>query len=212
MNAPRLAVAAAVVAVSAGTAAAQVESDPVLIDRIAAVVNDGIVLQREVDARVALLVTAQVGEDDDATAKLALDALVEEELVGQAARAVGLTITDEEVSTAISQIMAANNINDDQLKVALAAQGYTMASYRESIRRELIRFRMVAYVVQPAVQITDQHVKEAYDHLKSINGEAVGKFEDVKDAIYNQLYQEATSNGTQQWLDQLRHEAFIELR
>jgi peptidyl-prolyl cis-trans isomerase SurA len=212
MNAPRLAAATLIVALCPGAAAAQVESDPVLVDSIAAVVNNAIVLNREVDARVALYVAAGIGMPDDKTRKTALDSLIEEELIGQAAFVVGLSIADGDVTNAITQIMQANGISDDQLLVALGEQGYTMASYRESIRRELVRYRMVAYVVQPAVQISDQHVKEAYDHLKGLEGDKIGEFADVEDAIRNQLYEEATTNGTQQWLDQLRHEAYIELR
>ena len=214
MNAPRLLGAAVLIASAAlSTAAAQVESDPIVIEGIAAVVNDSIILSRELDARVALLVTAGAGKaGDDSVRKLALDALIEDMLVGQAARAVGLTVTDEEVTAAIAQIMQANGINEEQLRVALAEQGFTPAAYRNSIRDELIRYRMISYVVRPAIQITDQHVKEAYEHLRITKGDGIAPLADLQETIRSQLYEEATINGTQQWLDQLRREAYIQVR
>ena len=214
MNAVRTFVTAVLaVTTLAGVASAQVESDPLVIDSITAVVNDDIILARELEARVALLVKAGAGSTTDETVqKIALDALIEEALVAQAARTVGLKVTEEEVTAAISQIMQTNGINDEQLGVALAEQGYTLATYRQSIHGELVRYRMIVYVVQPSIQITDQHVKEAYEHVKLTQGDGVGSLEDLKGPIRDQLYQEATINGTQQWLDQLRRESYIDLR
>jgi peptidyl-prolyl cis-trans isomerase SurA len=113
-----------------------------LLDRIAAVVNDGLVLSSELDAQMAA-VTKRLQEQKVALPSQSvlkqqvLDRLVLQEIQEQRAKRLGLSISDEQLNGALQEIAARNKIPFDQLPTALSAQGIDYKQYRESMRKEL---------------------------------------------------------------------------
>jgi peptidyl-prolyl cis-trans isomerase SurA len=113
-----------------------------LLDRIAAIVNEGLVLKSELDEQMAS-VEKRLAEQkvelpsQNVLRQQVLDRLVLQEIQLQRAKHVGLTITDEQLNGALQEIAARNKIPFDQLPTALAAQGVDYKQYRESMRKEL---------------------------------------------------------------------------
>src|ERR1700748_1223407 len=113
-----------------------------LLDRIAAIVNDGLVLKSELDAQMASVGKRLMEQkvelpSQNVLQQQVLDRLVVQEIQLQRAKHVGLTITDEQLNGALQEIAARNKIPFDQLPTALAAQGVDYKAYRESMRKEL---------------------------------------------------------------------------
>ena len=113
-----------------------------MLDRIAAIVNDGLVLKSELDVQMSS-VQKRLQEQrvelpsQSVLQQQVLDRLVLQEIQMQRAKHVGLTITDEQLNSALQEIAGRNKIPFDQLPTALAAQGVDYKTYRESMRREL---------------------------------------------------------------------------
>jgi len=113
-----------------------------LLDRIAAVVNDGLVLRSELDAQTEA-VTKRLQEQKVALPppsvlkQQVLDRLILQEIQNQRAKRLGVSISDEQLNGALQEIASRNKIPFDQLPTALAAQGIDYKQYRESMRREL---------------------------------------------------------------------------
>jgi peptidyl-prolyl cis-trans isomerase SurA len=113
-----------------------------LLDRIAAIVNDGLVLKSELDVQMSS-VQKRLQEQkvelpsQSVLQQQVLDRLVLQEIQLQRAKHVGLTVTDEQLNGALQEIAARNKIPFDQLPTALAAQGVDYKIYRESMRKEL---------------------------------------------------------------------------
>src|SRR5277367_864270 len=113
-----------------------------LLDRIAAIVNDGLVLRSELDAQMDA-VTKRLHEQkvelpsQSVLRQQVLDRLILQEIQTQRAKRVGLTISDEQLNGALQEIAQRNKIPFDQLPTALAAQGVDYKQYRESMRKEL---------------------------------------------------------------------------
>jgi peptidyl-prolyl cis-trans isomerase SurA len=113
-----------------------------LLDRIAAIVNDGLVLKSELDVQMSS-VQKRLQEQkvelpsQSVLQQQVLDRLVLQEIQLQRAKHVGLTITDEQLNGALQEIAARNKIPFDQLPTALQAQGVDYKQYRESMRKEL---------------------------------------------------------------------------
>src|SRR5271170_4632379 len=113
-----------------------------LLDRIAAIVNDGLVLKSELDAQMDS-VTKRLQDQkvelpsQNVLRQQVLDRLVLQEIQMQRAKHVGLTVSDEQLNSALQDIAARNKIPFDQLPTALAAQGVDYKLYRESMRKEL---------------------------------------------------------------------------
>jgi peptidyl-prolyl cis-trans isomerase SurA len=113
-----------------------------MLDRIAAIVNDGLVLKSELDMQmdsVTKRLTDQRIElpSQSVLRQQVLDRLVVQEIQVQRAKHVGLTVSDEQLNGALQEIAARNKIPFDQLPTALAAQGIDYKQYRESMRKEL---------------------------------------------------------------------------
>jgi peptidyl-prolyl cis-trans isomerase SurA len=113
-----------------------------MLDRIAAIVNDGLVLKSELDVQMTS-VQKRLQEQrvelpsQSVLQQQVLDRLVLQEIQLQRAKHVGLTVTDEQLNSALQEIAVRNKIPFDQLPTALAAQGVDYKLYRESMRKEL---------------------------------------------------------------------------
>ncbi|HEY5926086.1 MAG TPA: SurA N-terminal domain-containing protein [Kofleriaceae bacterium] len=164
---------------SGGIASAQKSTSPnagkkLGLERVVAVVNDSIILQSELEARL-VPVRAEADQIQDPTerrrrmAKLGgqvLDEMVNEELIVQAAEAAKIEVDSSEVQAALDEIKQQNNLDDAGLTQALASQGYTVQGYRMDLRRQLLRLRAVNQLVAPKVQVTEDDVRSRYAELQ----------------------------------------------
>jgi peptidyl-prolyl cis-trans isomerase SurA len=113
-----------------------------MLDRIAAIVNDGLVLKSELDAQMDA-VTKRLQEQkvelpsQSVLKQQVLDRLIVQEIQTQHAKRVGLTVSDEQLNGALQEIAGRNKIPFDQLPTALSAQGVDYKQYREAMRKEL---------------------------------------------------------------------------
>src|ERR1700733_10754935 len=136
---------AAVVALASTASFAQTRDIGVhgeMLDRIAAIVNDGLVLKSELDAQMDAgtkrLQEQKVELPSQSVLKQqVLDRLILQEIQAQHAKRVGLTVSDEQLNGALQELATRNKIPFDQLPTALSAQVLDYKQYRESMRREL---------------------------------------------------------------------------
>jgi peptidyl-prolyl cis-trans isomerase SurA len=146
-----------------------------VVERVAAVVGDSLVLASEVEDRVGPLM-ADVNRITDQEKRAAratalrhevLERLIDDELILQQAAELKLSISSEQVDSSIEEIKKQNSLNDDQLREALRSQGMTMAAYRSDLRRQLLRYRVLNIAVGSRVNISDDEVRAYYDrHMK----------------------------------------------
>lgn len=124
--------------------AGQLSKQGQLLDRIVAVVNDGVVLQSDLDATMRQI-TAQLRAQNVALPPAnvlrsqVLDQLVSEEIQTQRAEKAGIKVTDEQVNDALANIAKQQNVAFEDLPARLAQDGIDYAYYREQLRREIAR-------------------------------------------------------------------------
>ena len=146
----------------------------VVVERVIAIVNDAIVLASELDARMVPVRNEanQIADPKERERRLAklssqiLDEMINEELIVQAAEAAKVEVEATEVQAALDDIKQQNNLDDAGLAQVLAAQGYTLANYKQELRRQLLRLRAQNQLVGPKVQITDEDVRARYDQMQ----------------------------------------------
>lgn len=157
-----------------GSATSRNAGKKVHLERLVAIVNDSIILQSELEARLVPLraEAEQIADADERKRRIAklasqaVDEMVNEELIVQAARHAKIEVEGSEVQAAVDEIKQQNKLDDAGLEQALAAQGYTLANYKADLRRQVLRFRAVNQLVGPKVQITDEDVKARYDQMQ----------------------------------------------
>ena len=137
----------------------------VLLDRVAAVVNDGVVLNSELDDQVVAIgerLRAQKLElpPQNILRQQVLERLVLQEIQAQRAAHAGLKVPDDALNSALSEVAERNKIPLSQLPEALAQQGIDYASYREEMRKELTLGLLRQRDVLQRISITPREVDQ----------------------------------------------------
>ncbi|HEY1097393.1 MAG TPA: SurA N-terminal domain-containing protein, partial [Myxococcota bacterium] len=121
---------------SAVLATSTVHAEKLVVDRIAGVVDNAIILQSELDALTEQVNQAQpipAGVDAAAAKKQrceqVLDTLVAEKLLESEVKKLRIEVTDAEVERVVQGTMRDNNLNEEQLKQALSRQNMTLPDY-----------------------------------------------------------------------------------
>jgi len=120
----------------------ETSSSGVLLDRVAATVNEGVVLQSELEEQMVIIAGRMRAQNvelppQNVMRKQVLDRLVLQELQVQRANRAGIKVSDETLNNALSDVATQNNIKLADLPDALSAQGIEYAGYREQLRKEL---------------------------------------------------------------------------
>jgi parvulin-like peptidyl-prolyl isomerase len=159
--------------VGAPVAPAARDNRTFVVDRVIAVVDDSIIVQSELRARLAAMIPDLQAITDpkerarrlDKLKTQMLDEMVNEQLIVSAAAEARIEVTLDEVTAAVDDIKKQNKLDDTSLAAALAEQGYTMSAYKEDLRRQLLRLRAVNQLVRPKVNITDEDVRAKYAEM-----------------------------------------------
>jgi peptidyl-prolyl cis-trans isomerase SurA len=135
-----------------------------LIDRIVAVINGEIITLSELNTAASAFVDDQRSEANrDALMKDVLDQLIAERLIAQQIKSASVQVTDDEVSRGIEDILKQNNIDDQQLQMALKQRGMSMSQYREDVRSQLVRLKLINLKVRSRVVIPNADVRAEYE-------------------------------------------------
>lgn len=138
------------------------------LDRIVAVVNEGVVLQSEVDGQVALIMARlreQGGQmpPERVIRQQVLERLVLQEIQLQRAKRLGVTVADEMLNNALRDVARRNNVPFDQMPALLAAQGMDYASYRDDMRREITLSLLRQRDVLPRIYVSPRELEQALE-------------------------------------------------
>ncbi len=142
------------------------------IDRIAAVVDEDVVLRSELDRAVANISRQYAGRENQLPPREVLERQVLERLVLmklQLARAeqTGVRVTDQEIDSAIAGIAQQNRMTMDQLRVQAVADGGTFEDFRNSIRDELVVQRLRQRFAQSRISVSEAEIDAAMEAQKN---------------------------------------------
>jgi peptidyl-prolyl cis-trans isomerase SurA len=137
----------------------------VLLDRVAAVVNDGVVLNSELDDQVAAISERLKGQKlelppQNVLRQQVLERLILQEIQSQRASRAGLKVPDEALNGALQEVAQRNNIQLSQLPEALSQQGIDYATYREEMRKELTLGLLRQRDVLQRISVTPREVDQ----------------------------------------------------
>ena len=151
-----------------GPAAAQtreLDTKGVMLDRIAAIVNDGVVLNSELDTQLEAVSERLRAQKLDpppqnVLRQQVLERLVLQEIQVQRANHDGLKVSDETLNAALQDVAKRNNLTLSQLPEALAAQGIDYAGYREDLRKEITLQMLRQRDVMDRISVTPKEIDQ----------------------------------------------------
>ncbi|MBM4218349.1 MAG: molecular chaperone SurA [Gammaproteobacteria bacterium] len=156
-------------ALLAGHAYAQtrdMSSTGVALDRVVAIVNEGVVLQSQLDAQTAMIEERLRGQATqlppaDVIRQQVLERLILQEIQMQRAGRIGVQVPDEMLNEALRDVAQRNNIPFEQMPAALEAQGVDYAGYREEMRREIMMQLLRQRDVFPRIYVSPRELEQA---------------------------------------------------
>jgi peptidyl-prolyl cis-trans isomerase SurA len=161
----RLVVTAFVLVLTANSAGADV------VERVIATVNNEAIFLSDLRRR-AVPFLPQVAEASTETERMSrlkelyeelLNFLVDEQLIRQLASSGGIRVTEADIDNAIKNLRLQNNMTEEEFEQALDAQGFTQAQYRQNLRRQLVRLKVMNERVRSRVNVTEEEVRARYE-------------------------------------------------
>lgn len=148
---------------TAGAATAQALQP---LDRIAAVVDEDVILQSELDRAVRNVTQQYASQPGQLPPRNVLERQVLERLVLmklQVARASGsgIGVSDGELNNAIAGIAQQNGTDLDGLRQRIASEGLSFDEFRSSVRDEITVQRLRQSFAQSRIQVSDAEVDAA---------------------------------------------------
>lgn len=134
------------------------------VDRIVAVVEDDVILESELQKKIAMI---QEGLSRSGTtppsgiilARQVLDRLILEKIQIHLAEKSGFRVDDETLRQAVQQIAQKNNLTPEELRASLRAEGIEYPDFLEQIRGELAQQRLRTNQVNSQIKISDREIQ-----------------------------------------------------
>ncbi|MEI9746343.1 peptidylprolyl isomerase SurA [Moellerella wisconsensis] len=138
-------------------------SAPQQMDKVAAVVNNGVVLESDVNnmLNTVKLNARNAGQQIPDEASLhhqILERLIMDNILLQMANQMQINIPEEAVNATIKDIAQQNGITVDQMQKRLVADGIDMAQYRAEIRKEMLIAEVRNNEVRRRITVLPQEV------------------------------------------------------
>ncbi len=146
-----------------------------IIDKIVAIVNGEIITLAELERffskpRGGSETTGNPGERGANIFKSkreALDRLIEEKLVHQQCEKLSIKVSARDLDKAIENVKKLNAITDEQLRSALMAEGLSFEDYRQQLREQIRRAKLISRVVRRKVIVDEDRLKRFYiEHIE----------------------------------------------
>ncbi|HEX7011690.1 MAG TPA: peptidylprolyl isomerase [Steroidobacteraceae bacterium] len=120
----------------------ELSSSGVLLDRIAAVVNDGVVLASELEAQTEEVIKRLREQQTElpprnVLRRQVLERLIMEQIQLQRAESLGIQVDEEMLNAALDDVATRNGIKFPDLPQALAQQGIDYRDFRDDIRKQI---------------------------------------------------------------------------
>ena len=175
-----------------------------LLDGVAAVVNEGVVLKSELTERLALVIQNLNRQQEQAPAeqrrplppepvieKQVLDQLIVREIQLQRANKAGIKVSDDLLNEALSRVAQNLGYTLEELPAVLAAQNIDYTAYREDSRKDLLIEQLEQRDVVARIAITPRELQQCL-------ADASSKTSDQFDYNISHILISVPANATQQ--------------
>jgi peptidyl-prolyl cis-trans isomerase SurA len=141
-----------------------------IIDKIVAIVNGEIITLSELDRyRSRLQHETDIATNPwekrakvFASRRVILDRLIDEKIIDQQCKKWAIKVSARDIDAAIEDVKRANTVTEEQLKMALMADGLSWEDYRRELMKQIKRARLASRVVRQEFTVDDERLKSFY--------------------------------------------------
>lgn len=161
--------------VVAATLTLSVQAERKLLDQVVAIVDDDVILQTELDARINTITTRLQAQGTglpprDVLEDRVLEQLITESIQLQMADRMGMRISDNELNETMDNIVERNGMTMAEFEQQLATEGVSFRQAREQIRNEMLTSRVQQRQVGNRVRVTDREVDNYLQAIEARGG------------------------------------------
>jgi peptidyl-prolyl cis-trans isomerase SurA len=161
----------AFVAGSPATQAAELSTTGEMLDGVAAVVNEGVVLKSELSRQTEIITDRARKEElqlppPGVLREQVLERLILEQIQLQRAERVGIQISDQMLNAAIAQVAEDNGISFEQLPELLARDGVNYGEYRREMRKQLVLDQLRRIDVTGRISVAPREIEQCIEDLE----------------------------------------------
>ena len=154
-----------------------------IMERIIAIVNGDIITLSELNIIFEpygkKIEESYNGPDKDKVImenKLAvLNKLIDNTLIGQESKKSGITVSDEEVTATINDVLSKRNMKMDELYYELAKENSSIEAYKKEVKDHLLRMKLLRREIKARVAVSEEEIgsyyiknREAYEGKESV--------------------------------------------
>ncbi|MCF8032667.1 MAG: SurA N-terminal domain-containing protein [Desulfarculaceae bacterium] len=147
-----------------------------VVNRVVAIVDDEVITSLDLErsirrvkmdlARMEANQPGSGGMPPTQIRRLALERLIDDKIFAAEVKRANLLVTDEEIEQYINRVKRANKLTEDDFVASLSRQGMTLQEYRDNLRRDILKQRLITREVKKQVVITDTDVEKYYQEHK----------------------------------------------
>jgi peptidyl-prolyl cis-trans isomerase SurA len=143
-----------------------------LLDRIVAIVEDDVILDRELTLEANSIVKNLEASNvmippPFILRKQVLERIIIGKLQRQMAERSGIRVSNEMLRNSVADIASRNNLTVDEFRIELEGQGINFQGFEESIRNEIVINQLRAREIGTRIKVTDREVS----HFLETQGE-----------------------------------------
>ncbi|WP_234384998.1 SurA N-terminal domain-containing protein [Allofrancisella guangzhouensis] len=136
-----------------------------LINKTVAIVNNKPITSLELDQEVQKLQAsnpqvAQFNTDELTIKRLALQDLISQSVLIQLAEQNNITISEQQLDSAIQEIAAKNGMSVDSLRLNLEASGMSFSKYKDKIRQQLMVNQLQQQAIAQQVYVSPEEIQK----------------------------------------------------
>ena len=145
------------------------------IDRIAIIVDDGIIMESELNEALENTITnfEESGErlpPREIIFSRVIEKLIMDEILLQKAEKFGVRISDQELNESLGRFAEQDGLSLQDYRKKIESEGKKFKDFREAIKTELILRRVQGGLVRPKIIISDQ---ELTNYINSSEGQSL---------------------------------------
>lgn len=142
-----------------------------VLDKIIAVVEDDVILDRELQQEVAAVMQRiQAGNavvpPSFVLRKQVLEKMIVDKLQRQLAEKAGVNVSEEMLQSSVTEIARRNNMNAQDFRIELERQGISYKSFLDNIRNEIIINQLRAREIGGRIKVSEREI----DHYLETQG------------------------------------------
>jgi peptidyl-prolyl cis-trans isomerase SurA len=155
-----------------------VQAEEIELDRVAVIVNDGVVLESEIQdflksIKAQATKNNQTLPSETALRRQVMDKLINDSLINQMGERMGVQVSDAQLDETLNNMASENKQTIEEFRQSIVAEGRNFEKYRESVRNEIVSGEVKRSSVRRRIYIAPQDVTNLIASMKEQTADKV---------------------------------------